>query len=147
VFESRRKDAEEMKVILAIAIVLFFRQIYASPGVYACQDTNSAGLEWASGRWKTTDYFAEKKFFLKIEENRLTVDSVKSLGGLGVRTTCGSGYKTVEHGVIFYCSDYSDMILFNPSTGTGSRSGLFGSVVSGQKRDSVFVVTFVCQKM
>jgi hypothetical protein len=122
--------------------------VNASPGVYACQDTHSSGLEWKGGRWQNQNYFADRKFFLKIEGDRITPDSARSAGGLGARTICHGAYQTASHGTIFTCDDYSDKLVFNPAAGAGARSALFGSISHrGNERDSVAVTTFVCQKM
>jgi hypothetical protein len=136
-----------LRILVTLATLSLTGHSMGAPGVYACQDTYSSGLEWEMGRWKTTNYFAERKFFLRIEGDRLTVSSARSAGGLGASTICHPGYKTAQEGVIYGCDDYSDKLVFNPSAGSGARSALFGSITGGIKRDSVAVTTFVCQRM
>jgi hypothetical protein len=108
---------------------------------FACQYTASAGLNWENGRYMPISHPLPPPFFLKVQEDRLTADSVvKALGSFFI-----DEIKCIQHRVTgFSCFDHhGGFMQFSPATGSGGVSHLLGAVTTGRPSVSLFT----CQKM
>jgi hypothetical protein len=113
---------------------------------FACQYTTSAGLKWENGRWRNVIFVNPPPFFLKIEGDRLTADSVaKAISGLNFEIRC----ERDRFNNTFSCFDQSGGFLyFSPQRSAGGVSQMLGaSSERSDYRDSVSVAAFTCQQM
>lgn len=113
---------------------------------FACQYTEAAGLKWENGRWRSTSFMNPPPFFLKIEGDRLTADSVaKAIRGTPSRIRCERN----QIANTFSCFDQSGGFLhFDPQRYAGAISQMLGaSTGQSDYRDSVSVAAFTCQQM
>jgi hypothetical protein len=113
---------------------------------FACQYTEAAGLKWESGRWRSASFINPPPFFLKIEGDGLTADSVaKAISGLNDRIRCERNQFTKT----FSCFDqHGGFLHFDPQRSAGAISQMLGaSTERAGYRDSVTVSAFTCQQM
>lgn len=118
---------------------------------FACQYTDSAGLDWKNGRWQTTRFHTRNPFFLKLNgsdlDKKTVADFFSSSGASMAELHCQ------RHGVMKYyysCLDgYGSFMFFDALTGKGGRSDIYGSapMTSPELQDSLTVAPFTCQKM
>lgn len=113
--------------------------------VLACQYTNSGGFNYKNQRWTSSAFILEKPFFIKIKDDGL-VDPV-SLSSINMHgSDCKRAWSSINPEQIS-CSSSIKFMQFNTKTLEGSSASLYGSVNSGNERDSVVVSLFGCQKM
>ena len=142
-----------MKRYLALILSLWAGAAQAQMTL-ACQFTVGNGFTWKNGQWQTQRFSPAKPFFLTIgPDNRL--DPKSALVALGATPEMAEGNKSDPSWV--YCLRHSK---FNNSTAcadftgnsiTVSISSMDGAVSSiagvTNKKDDIFVMPFVCQKM
>jgi hypothetical protein len=127
------------KILSALLITLVGLPVHAQNKPIACQSEAAAGLSWESGRWVTKS-FEPPRFILIQVGKTLTTDSVgKALSTPSGQVTC----REVEKEML--CSDRTGgSLYFDPQTLKGGISQLYGSILSGAKKDTVTVHVFSC---
>jgi hypothetical protein len=106
----------------------------------ACQEDAVAGLNWENGRW-VTSRFIENKFILIQQGENLTNESVAKAinNAYPNQVICKNVNPQIS------CSDQTGtLIYFNPSNLKGGIARVFGSAMSGDKKDTVAVSAFSC---
>lgn len=134
--------ASSLKLVCAALISCFFSTHAAAQATpLACQVEESAGLAWEAGRWKVSR-FQDKKFVLVLEGKNLRAESVgKAIDG--PTASCLVVFKDRVS-----CSDgLGGHMYFDPRTLRGTIAQLLGGTVdTTDRRDSLLVSPFVCQR-
>jgi hypothetical protein len=140
-----------MKSILFILPLVFASYLFAHETAnktpLACQEAAKAGLKWEGNQWNTAR-FHEDKFILVLEDGSLTIESVAPvIGRPESRVTCKADTQAISEDLTIQCTDdLGGYLFFNPITMKGGEAQLFGSTMSGNKRDTLSVSAFTCTK-
>lgn len=136
-----------IRVLLACGFLMVAKSSTAQ--TYACQMIETAGLHYENGKWVSTRFELDPPFFLKMTpDGNLTRESAGAV--LGVAHTCITGMDRrvtcvgAEKGYL----GSGQTLMFDPTTSLGGTSALIGSTGGKRnKRDSLTVSAFTCQKM
>lgn len=130
-------------LLIALSSVFFSAGVIAQNQPLACQSDESAGLSWENGRWKVGS-FVPKKFILVQTNGGLTNTSVANAFGASVgaeNVRCGFNYSKT----LITCNEPSgDSLIFNPQNLKGGIAKLFGTIMSGDTRDTPYLYAFSC---
>ncbi len=133
--------------ISLVAIALLPHRAIAQ--TFACQYIVAAGLHWEAGRWESTRFRVRKPFFLKMDgdnlDHKVVADFFESFGpATSKEVRCTKGGIRSQHSCV---DGFGTFMFFDDRTGTGGRAILNGSTELNEKRDSLSVAPFTCQKM
>jgi len=132
-----------MRLLLAALLLVHGAAIGQT---FACQYTQSAGLDWENGTWKSRYLEIPRPFFLVVEGGNLTADSAaKVLGSLPKEARCE------RHPIGFYSchTPLTSFLFFNPKELHGVRSEMRGAILRPEARGThpLSVAPFICQQM
>ena len=109
--------------------------------IFACLDEAAAGLHYSGGKWRPTG-FETKKFILTIDGDHYATQGTDVNVPLSL-THCES----IRIGGFLQCVDGTGgSLLFSLIELRGSRADLLGGILTTEKRDSLGVFAFNCQK-
>jgi hypothetical protein len=123
---------------------------------YTCLNSAVAGLEWHSSRWTPTRYNSLGQFQLeiKITDDDATADEPKHQtihflrNGDSGNDRCAAEYHPGMFDTLLVCTDaaIASTYIFSQSVERGSMSHLLGAIGTEDRRDSLVVMPFTCQK-
>jgi hypothetical protein len=136
----------KLSLILAISFTFISAPVMAQNVTYACQYTDSGGLDWENKRWKLVKFSLERPFFLSTSNSRLTVESVsKAFGDGQIIPFCHGAFENKQT-----CSDpLGRVLIFDFISMNGAISRIFGGSMADKNsdKDSLMINAFTCTKM
>jgi hypothetical protein len=135
-----------MKIIALLAgLLIGFPSVAQNQKIFACQYTHSEGFKYAEKNWTSTRFSFGKPFFLKINPDGLIDKNSLQDVLLGV-PECKTVYKSIKPEVTM-CLGFGEFIVFNSNTMEGSISYMVGVTQDGNRRDTMTMSIFNCQRM
>lgn len=128
-----------MKYVVGLMLAGLSMFTYAQRTPLACQDDDSAGLNWEAGKWSARN-FVPQKFILVKEGSSLTIDSVAK----ALRNSPGIRCEEPVLGFTMCHSRLGKNIYFSHANNKGGISSLFGATMDGAERDTVVAQAFTC---
>ena len=140
-----------MRKLIAVAAMVLSTTAVAQPDKdwWACQVVHSSGMRWENNQWVTTTFQEDPPFVLMSDgNNSLTNESVaKAIDGASIFANHYTRQPNPYGGSRVTCDERTGTTLFfDFKRGKGAIGRKFGSVDTGNNRDTPTVDAFECSK-
>ena len=139
------------RFIIPLLSILFATTAVAQgthEGTYACQYVESNGFFFEDGQWKKTGFNVDPPFFIKLGPDTLDPQSIYDGLDVGFSFELPTCYPENFTGAYSCASSLGENAVFNPLTREGAKSTILGAASTDEeRRDTISIDTFVCQKV
>lgn len=136
------------KALITLSAILLATSAAAQQN-FACQHTDSNGFAFKERQWGRTGFTNDPPFFIKLGSDTLDPQSILDGLNVGFQSNLPTCFSKDVFGGAYYCASHiGETVVFNPKSGEGAKSTIYGAGSSDSEvRDTLSVSLFVCQKM
>jgi hypothetical protein len=137
-----------MKTRVLVIVMSFGLHTQAAfAATYACQFLKDGGLHWSGSDWVLRGFNTDPHFFLKTAGTRVTPESAAlASGSPSLVMHCHESVQSRPN-LAVCINGAGRALVFDSGSSKGAFSSMIGSTGNGDKRDSLSVAPFTCQKM